>query len=118
VTFRARRPFHPQRLDAALEQLRGLLRSKGFCWIASRPDLAAIWSQAGPNLVIEPAQYWLTTDIRPGQEIVFIGVKLDRDRVLGLMTSALLTDSELAEGPQRWVAYTDPLPPWSVAHAH
>jgi hypothetical protein len=34
------------------------------------------------------------------------------------MTSALLTDSELAEGPQRWVAYTDPLPPWSVAHAH
>jgi G3E family GTPase len=118
VTFRARRPFHPQRLDAALEQLRGLLRSKGFCWIASRPDLAAIWSQAGPNLVIEPAQYWLTTDIRPGQEIVFIGVKLDRDQVLGLMTSALLTDSELAEGPQRWVAYTDPLPPWSVAHAH
>jgi G3E family GTPase len=118
VTFRARRPFHPQRLDAALEQLRGLLRSKGFCWIASRPDLAAIWSQAGPNLVIEPAQYWLTTDIRPGQEIVFIGVKLDRDQVLGLMTSALLTDSELAEGPQRWVAYTDPLPAWSVAHAH
>jgi G3E family GTPase len=118
VTFRARRPFHPQRLHAALEQLRGLLRSKGFCWIASRPDLAAIWSQAGPNLVIEPAQYWVTTDFRPGQEIVFIGVKLDRDHVLGLMTSALLTDSELAEGPRRWVAYSDPLPPWSAGHAH
>jgi G3E family GTPase len=37
VTFRARRPFHPQRLHAALERLHGLLRSKGFCWIASRP---------------------------------------------------------------------------------
>jgi G3E family GTPase len=49
VTFRARRPLHPQRLHAALEKLRGLLRSKGFCWIASRPELAAIWSQADPT---------------------------------------------------------------------
>jgi G3E family GTPase len=118
VTFRARRPFHPQRLHAALEQLQGLLRSKGFCWIASRPSVAAVWSQAGPNLVIEPAQYWTTADFRPGQEIVFIGLKLDRDQVLGLMASALLTDTELAEGPRRWVAYPDPLPPWSVAHTH
>ncbi|WAJ44242.1 GTP-binding protein [Mycobacterium sp. Aquia_216] len=118
VTFRARRPFHPQRLHAALEQLQGLLRSKGFCWIASRPSVAAVWSQAGPNLVIEPAQYWTTADIRPGQEIVFIGLELDRDRVLSLMASALLTDTELAQGPRRWVAYPDPLPPWSVAHTH
>lgn len=118
VTFRARRPFHPQRLHEALEQLQGLLRSKGFCWIASRPNVAAIWSQAGPNLVIEPAQYWTTADIRPGQEIVFIGLRLDRDRVLSLMTSALLTNTELAEGPRRWVAYPDPLPSWSAVHTH
>ncbi|GLE53867.1 GTP-binding protein [Mycobacterium montefiorense] len=118
VTFRARRPFHPQRLHAALEEVQGLLRSKGFCWIASRPEVAAVWSQAGPNLMIEPAQYWVTADFRPGQEIVFIGVKLDRDRILGLMTSALLTDTELAAGPRRWITYPDPLPPWSAVHAH
>jgi G3E family GTPase len=118
VTFRAGRPFHPQRLDEALDQLRGLLRSKGFCWIASRPDLAAVWSQAGPNLMIEPAQYWATADFPPGQELVFIGVKLDRDRVLSLMTSALLTDAELADGPRAWVSYPDPLPRWTVAHSH
>ncbi len=118
VTFRAQRPLHPQHLYAALDQLQGLLRSKGFCWIASRPDLAAIWSQAGPNLVIEPAQYWSTADFPAGQEIVFIGVKLDRNRVLDLIESALLTDTELAEGPQRWVDYTDPLPPWDVVHVH
>ncbi|MCV7031560.1 GTP-binding protein [Mycobacterium sherrisii] len=117
VTFRARRPFHPQRLHAALDRLQGLLRSKGFCWIASRPDLLAVWSQAGPNLTIEPAQYWSTADFPPGQEIVFIGIKLDRDAVLRLMTSALLTDAEVADGPQRWAAYADPLPAWSV-HAH
>lgn len=118
VTFRARRPFHPQRLSAVLEKLQGLLRSKGFCWIASRPDIAAIWSQAGPNLVIEPAQYWSTADFRPGQEIVFIGVKLDHNRVLKLMASALLTDAELAEGPRQWLDYPDPLPSWSTVHAH
>jgi G3E family GTPase len=118
VTFRARRPLHPQRLHAALEQLRGLLRSKGFCWIASRPELVAIWSQAGPNLAIEPAQYWHTADFPPGQEIVFIGVKLDHERILGLMKAALLNDTELAEGPRRWIDYADPLPPWSVVHAH
>ncbi len=118
ITFRARRPLHPQRLHAALEQLRGLLRSKGFCWIASRPELVAIWSQAGPNLAIEPAQYWHTADFPPGQEIVFIGVKLDHERILGLMKAALLTDTELAEGPRRWIDYADPLPQWSFAHAH
>ena len=118
VTFRARRPLHPQRLHAALEQLQGLLRSKGFCWIASRPEFLAIWSQAGPNLAIDPAQYWSTADFRPGQEIVFIGVKLDHERILGLMEAALLTDTELAEGPRSWVDYADPLPPWSFVHAH
>jgi len=91
---------------------------KGFCWIASRPNTAAIWSQAGPNLAIEPAQYWSTADFPPGQEIVFIGVKLDHSRVLELMTSALLTSAELEEGPQRWVEYPDPLPAWDVVHAH
>lgn len=45
---------------------------------------------------------------------MFIGVKLDRSRVLDLMESVLLTDIELAEGPQRWVDYTDPLPPPTV----
>lgn len=93
-----------------------MLRSKGFCWIASRPDLAAIWSQAGHDVVIEPAQYWSTAAFPPGQEIVFIGVKLDHQGVLGLMESALLIDVELAEGPQHWVCYNDPLPPWFLAH--
>lgn len=78
MTFRSDRPFHPHRLNTALENMQGLLRSKGFCWIASRDDIAAIWSQAGPNLTIEPAQFWHSTEIAPGQEIVFIGVRLDR----------------------------------------
>ncbi|OBG81903.1 cobalamin biosynthesis protein CobW [Mycobacterium sp. E802] len=118
TTFRADRPFHPQRLAEVLEQVRGLLRSKGFCWIASRPSIAAIWSQAGPNLVIEPAQYWSGTEITPGQEIVFIGIKLDQEAVDALLRSALLTDAELAEGEPAWMGYPDPLPAWNVTHSH
>ncbi|VEG58058.1 cobalamin synthesis protein, P47K [Mycolicibacterium aurum] len=118
MTFRADRPFHPARLAESLGQMTRVLRSKGFCWIASRPTIAAIWSQAGPNLVIEPAQYWSSTDLAPGQEIVIIGVQLDRERVQQLLSAALLTDAELAAGEQSWVGLPDPLPAWGVTHSH
>jgi G3E family GTPase len=118
MTFRADRPFHPYRLAQILGRLQGVVRSKGFCWIASRPTIAAIWSQAGPNLVIEPAQYWSTTEIAAGQEIVFIGIKLDRDHVRALLESALLTDAEFAAPQHDWLTYTDPLPAWGVTHSH
>jgi len=118
MTFRADRPFHPDRLARALENVTGLLRSKGFCWIASRPLIAAIWSQAGPNLVIEPAQMWSTAEFPPGQEIVIIGVRLDRALVQNLFESALLTDAEVAAGQPEWLTYHDPLPAWGVTHTH
>ncbi|MGL6234349.1 MAG: GTP-binding protein [Segniliparus sp.] len=118
--FRADKPFHPLRLQAALRDLRGVLRSKGFCWIASRPNIAAVWSQAGPNLVIEPAQYWAETVLEPHQELVFIGVRLDIPKVRALLGSALVTDEEFAEGPQVWLRYEDPFPAWhdSTTHEH
>ncbi|OAN42410.1 GTP-binding protein [Mycolicibacterium iranicum] len=118
MTFRSDRPFHPQRLADALAKTTRVLRSKGFCWIASRPTIAAIWSQAGPNLVIEPAQYWSSTDIAPGQEIVFIGVNLDRAKVQRLLTGALLTEAEFEAGEKVWQNYPDPLPAWGITHSH
>jgi len=118
TVFRADRPFHPQRLAAALDGLRGILRSKGFCWVATRPDLAAIWSQAGPNLFIEAAGPWANTDERPGQEIVFIGVHLDRSEPARLLSEALLTDDEWAAGPTAWADFPDPLPAWAGPHVH
>ncbi|MFD6154945.1 GTP-binding protein [Nocardia sp. NPDC060256] len=118
LTYTADRPFHPQRLSDALGELRGLLRSKGFCWIASRATLAAIWSQAGPNLVFEPAAWWSALEVPAGQEIVFIGIKLDRDKVRVLLDNALLTDAEFAEGPAEWAGYPDPFPAWGELHEH
>ncbi|MET8774191.1 GTP-binding protein [Nocardia sp. NPDC004654] len=118
ITYTASRPFHPARLAGALEQLRGVLRSKGFCWIASRAGLAAVWSQAGPNLSFEPAAWWSSMEVPAGQEIVFIGVKLDGDRVRALLDGALLTDAEYAAGAEVWSAFDDPFPAWGELHEH
>ncbi len=119
VTYRADRPFHPARLEVALTELKGVLRSKGFCWIASRPEVAAIWSQAGPNLTIEPAQLWSSTEVPRGQELVFIGVRLDVHGPKRILDAALLTEDEVAAGARAWVGYPDPLPAWELGgHEH
>ncbi|WP_067838029.1 GTP-binding protein [Nocardia lijiangensis] len=118
ITYTAERPFHPARLAAALEQLRGMLRSKGFCWLASRASLAAIWSQAGPNLTFEPAAWWSSLEVPAGQEIVFIGVHLDGDRVRTSLDAALLTDAEFAAGQDVWADFDDPFPAWGELHEH
>jgi G3E family GTPase len=47
TVFRSRKPFHPQRLHHLLfesDKLKSLLRSKGYCWIATRMNSIGIWS--------------------------------------------------------------------------
>jgi G3E family GTPase len=118
VVYRAERPFHPARLLTVLDDWTGLLRSKGFCRIASRPDVLAVWSQAGPNLVLEPGQLLGSDEPAPGQELVFIGVDLDPDEPRRRLDSALLTDAELAAGPAAWRQLPDPLPQWDLDDLH
>ena len=57
--YRARRPFHPVRLWALLHQeWPGVLRSKGFFWLATRNDIAGSLSQAGGVCRHGPAGLW------------------------------------------------------------
>ena len=47
-TYAARRPFHPQRFsDLIRSEWSGVIRSKGFFWLATRNDFVGEWSQAG-----------------------------------------------------------------------
>ena len=56
----ARRPFHPERLWALVQKTwKGVLRSKGFIWLASRHDWIGIWSQAGEAGVLQELREWL-----------------------------------------------------------
>ncbi len=54
--YYARRPFHPGRLlhDALSRQWGGVLRSKGFFWLATRNDVMGLWQSAGGAWQGEP----------------------------------------------------------------
>jgi G3E family GTPase len=135
--FKARRPFHPQRFAAFVgETWPGVLRSKGFFWLATRMQEVGTWSQAGASCQSGRAGYWWAAapqqrwphqlerleaieaawtapwgDRR--QELVFIGVDLDEAALRLRLEACLLDDRELAQGPARWRHYPDPLPRWA-----
>ena len=139
--YRRRRPFHPQRLMAAIGTgLDGVVRSKGYLWLASRPHHCAVWGQAGASLQIDPGGYWFAAvdrdrwpddpetrewidsnwDDEVGdcrQEIVLIGVGMDQQRIESILDDALVTDVEMEAGPQLWMQFPDPLPSWEPAQS-
>ena len=134
----ARRPFHPGRFHAAMQRdwPGNLLRSKGFFWLASRPDWAGEWSQAGGLVRHGPAGLWWDAAPREHwpedpaqrarieadfagpygdrrQEIVFIGQHLDPLDMRARLDACLLDDAELAAGPDGWRRLPDPFPAWT-----
>jgi G3E family GTPase len=54
--YHAVRPFHPARLlsNALSGSWPGVLRSKGFFWLATRHDIMGLWQSAGGGWVGEP----------------------------------------------------------------
>ena len=136
--YRARRPFHPQRFYDLIEGpwLNGkLLRSKGFFWLASKPEDAASWSQAGGLMRhgfagswwrFVPREQWpedaestaaIMTNWLPEtgdcrQELVFIGQHIDFARLNAELDDCLLNDAEMAMGVEGWRSLADPFGPW------
>jgi len=132
--FRASKPFHPERFQALVrEEWPGVVRSKGFFWIASRPDQAFGWSQAGGACRITPSGSWWASRPRDEwpedeeeraaieaemdgefgdrkQEMVLIGMGMDAEDMLRRLSEALLNDEELRQGPEVWSTYTDTFP--------
>ncbi|WP_432095099.1 GTP-binding protein [Streptomyces sp. bgisy100] len=121
------RPFHPERLYAALEDLTcAAARSRGRFWLADRPDTLLAWDAAGGALCVEDTGPWLASlpdaawemvppvrraaaalDWDPdhgdrAQHLVFTSPGLDRDGLLELLESCLLTDAEYAAGQEAW----------------
>ena len=138
--YRHRWPFHPKRLARELERAwPGVLRSKGFFWLATRPDIQAMWSQAGLSVMLEPLANWLAAtpegewelesdedradlearwDPMVGDrqtEIVFIGADMDEMAIRERLDACVLTGREFEKGPDKWARFSDPLPEWDMS---
>jgi hypothetical protein len=121
VRYEQVRPFHPARLSTALDRLDDgaagrLVRSAGFCRLASRPGILAKWEHVGSAMWIEP----LGTDdgrMGLGQELVFTGLDMSIPRLIHLLDGAAVTDDELAAGPSAWLSFDDPLPAWPAVES-
>ena len=113
-----------------------MIRSKGFFWLASNPDFAGSWSQAGAMARHGVAGYWwaavpdehwpedqhsrdaiekswddLTGDAR--QEIVLIGRDMDQDALTAQFDACLLTDDEMVLGAKEWEQFDNPFTGWT-----
>ncbi|MBN9416984.1 hypothetical protein ABS71_05065 [bacterium SCN 62-11] len=107
--YRARRPFHPERLwQVVQESMEGILRIKGFFWLASQPEFMGYWSQAGSSLRLENKGRWAD----PSQQLVVIGLDLHAATVSQALDACLLNDQEWAAGPTTWKQLPDPFPAW------
>ena len=58
--YRTKKPFDPSRFWDFIQNKfpNNIIRSKGLFWLASRPDQALIWSQAGGSLKSDSAGVW------------------------------------------------------------
>jgi G3E family GTPase len=146
--FRARRPFHPERFwNFVHNDWPGLLRSKGFFWLATRNDIVGGWSQAGGSAEHRPVGIWWATvpkdrwpdekEVREyienewrsphgdrRQELVFIGQDLPKAEMLTALQGCLLDDQEITSPADQWkTRFSDPFASWYLQeedhqHAH
>jgi G3E family GTPase len=136
--FKARRPFHPDRLMNYFihPDMKTVIRSKGFFWLATRPQTGINWSIAGHIARVSPAGQWLAgtpAALRPTtpeiqdyiadywqepygdrrQELVFIGIDMPKAQLMARLQAALLTDQEIQAGEAGWQHLDDPFPLFS-----
>jgi G3E family GTPase len=131
--YRQHRPFDPKPLDRLFGDAgfwTPILRSKGFFWIATRPDVMWSWGQAARVRESVPLQPWRSkwpvtpeflAKFEPGrfdafygdraQEIVFIGIDLDEAKIRRRLDACLVDPALAKSGPRSWSLLEDPFPP-------
>jgi G3E family GTPase len=135
--LRSPEPLHPQRFADFMEMpLPGLIRAKGYVWLASRPDWVVNYSRAGNTATHEPVGRWWAaaprerwpakgTDERRNidarwkepygdrlNEVVFIGKGMDRAAIELAWKAMHLNFTETRKGKKGWAELRDPFPQW------
>lgn len=137
-SYSARRPFHPEKFFNfvhATETYGKLVRSKGYFWLATRPEFAGQWNQAGgiarygfagmfwkavpeerwptdPEYLESIKQQWVEPFGDMRQELVFIGQNLDQEGMTQALDNCLLSEEEALKGKHYWATLNDPFPEW------
>ena len=113
------RPLHPVRLLATLDAISAgrygaVLRSSGFCRLATRPGVVAQWDHVGTVIAFDPVGVDAPGEevLSIGQDLGIIGVDLEIAALTGALDEAALDDGELLAGPSMWRTLPDPLPSW------
>lgn len=135
--YRSLKPFNPNRFFEFIQNdfPSTVIRSKGMFWLASRPDQALIWGQAGGSLKTDSAGVWWSSmsfedriryatfvenqeliesewDKRFGDrktEIVFIGQDMDEAQIRRSLDLCLSSDQEIDS--KKWInGYDDNWP--------
>ena len=135
--FRNQKPFHPERFLKYLNEgyPSGVIRAKGLFWLASRPDDAINFSQAGGSSRLEKAGVWWASmtfndrlkyqsfaDNREYieskwskqwgdrmNELVFIGQDIDKEKMIVDLEKCLLQESEQIQYESK-KGFADPFP--------
>lgn len=135
--FRSQKPFHPERFWKYLndDYPAEIIRAKGLFWLASRPDDALSFSQAGGSSRMEKAGFWWCSMPMKERlnypsfvanqtyieskwskqwgdrlnELVFIGQHMNKENILSNLEKCLLNDDEIISFQNKKV-FKDPFP--------
>jgi G3E family GTPase len=135
--YRARVPFNPQKLHAFFNKPSpGVLRAKGFFWLATRPDWIGELSQAGALVRHHAIGRWWDSLPRRSwpkdrasvarigtgwdnvwgdrrQELVFIGTRqMDAAAIAAELNNCLLQSATSLTEATEWATLPDPFPDW------
>ena len=135
-TYRTSQPFDAEKLWAFLHDAgnwNGVLRSKGFFWVAADHRIAYEWAQAGGVSDVNSAGMWWAAvprehwghpegqrpDQQPGwhprfgdrvQQLVFIGQQMPEAGICAGLDACLLDEGLASADSSAWAALENPFP--------
>ncbi len=135
-TYKTSMPFDGKKIDTFFEDKsnwNGVLRSKGFFWVAADHRIAYEWAQAGGVNAVRPVGFWwsampqdnwqMPEEQRPDNQpdwhenfgdrkqlLVFIGQEMDEKKIRAGLDACLLEETVANSGIDSWPVFENPFP--------